>query len=656
MSTPRLRLQIAQDEAERPADTHVLFRQQVGWVVLLGAFLALLCIPPFRRTFLTQARAAWTYRMPAWAEHNEAHRRRLAIVLARNPNEVSLHLGTRTAGGVDTHSPSVDELYGNASTAEGGSRQGLRFPYATEENSRRDTVIRHYEGLLDRFPDDPAALASCLRAYALRLLKIHRPDRNVAADPRQPLRFLDPGLLRRVEGCVERGRKVDPQNGYFPTMLAVAQVAAGKDDAALASLAAASRCTIWHDYAYREGYGARDLLIRAYGDHGLAMHATGPFAILLPHFALIRSAARVARDIAAAERRAGNTAAEHAIRTDLIRLGSVMRSSGDTLIGRLVGNAIREIGFRRWQPKTRERPRSEDRQATLLEEFTAYAREVSQEAPHLAAQVEADLVAYRDRPVSEETRHLTDPYQHLLFLAGLREVLGLTLLHHAGIALTTWGLAALLAMVAAWISDRRRSSRTDGQRWSEYSILTRVLLLGVGALPFLFSLLVGMLDLAGTLVMSIGALLLIRKLAQGADLPWSRKQVGVLAVLGLLAAAAGILAAGQPITETWGYVCPLTKYVTTDEGMRRFDEDVWAGMALPLPLALVVLVLVTGFVRGASTTSMYQGMRATAKVVSAVLVTGYLAILLWTVPADRAATQAFDHFMDREIHGKVNLP
>ncbi len=656
MSTPRLRLQIAQDEAERPADTHVLFRQQMGWVMLLGAFLALLCIPPFRRTFLTQARAAWTYHMPAWAERNEAHRQRLASILDRSPNAFPLQLGGLIAGAEDTQAPAWTASYSSTRAVPGTRNPDRQFHYATEEGSRHDPWVLYYENIAERFPEEPAALASYLRILTQRVIKIHRPERREASDPKQPLHFLDPGLLKRVENHVERGRRIDPENGYFPTMLAVAQIAAGKDEAALDSLAAAALCPKWHDYAYQEGYGARDLLIRAYGDHGLAMHATGPFSIVLPHFSFIRATVRVARDIADAEARAGNTAAEHAIRTDLIRLGSVMRSSGDTLIGRLVGNAIREIGFRPWQTEDRARPHSEDRQAALLEEFTAYAREVSRKAPHLAAQVEADLVAYRDHPVSKETRHLTDPYRRLLFLAQVREVTGLTLLHQAGVALATWAFAALLALTAAWISGRRLVARTGSQRWSEYSVFTRLLLLGVGILPFLFSLLVGMPDFTASLVLGIGALLIIRKLAVGSDLPWSGRQVGFLTVLGLVGATAGLLASGQPINETWGQVCPLATYVTTDDGIRAFDEDAWAGMALPLPLALAVLVLLIGFVRGASTASLFHGLRASAKAASAILVTAYLATLLWTVPADRAATQAFDQFLDREIHGTVNLP
>lgn len=640
MSTriPRLRFQIAQDDTERPADTQVLCRQQMGWVILLGAFLALLCIPAFRFTLLNQTRAAWTYRSPAWAQPSEPHRQRLARVLATVPEQPLLHLGTLNAGGLNTQGITNEALYGRE--------------HPTDAASRNDPLIRFYEGLVDRYPNEPAVVAACLRVYAQRVIKIARLDREPVPEPASAVNphRLDPALLARVERYVARGREIDPENGFFPTMLGVAQIAAGEDEKALASFAAASRCPVWHDYAYLEGYGGRDLLIRAYGDHGLAMHVSPLFSLVLPHFSIIRQSAKVARGIADRKARAGDAAAEHAIRTDLIRLGTRMRTNSDTLIGRLVGNAIREIGFSAWQRDRQSKRGTEARRKELLDRFTAYARTVNQEAPHLSTEVEQLLVSYRDHPATDEISFYTEPSTRLLAAAQFREVVGLTLLQQSGVALLLWAAAALLAGLSGFLS-RKFPAPAGARRWSEIPPLRRTLLLGVGFVPLLFGQLLGLFDLLGAVVLGLVALLCTHRFARGEALRWSPRQVTALTALALTLTTIGLLSIGPSIGENWGRVSLLTTFVA-DAVMPA--DGTWSAMFLPLPLSVGFLLLVTGLVRGASTTSLLHGIRVTTRALSALLTTAYLGVLLWTVPADRAATATFDKLIAEEIHGTMN--
>src|SRR4051812_27067958 len=62
----RLHVALADSEADSPPNVRVLFRQPVGWVLLLGVTLALLCLPRFRSTFMDQAEQAWLRRLPGW--------------------------------------------------------------------------------------------------------------------------------------------------------------------------------------------------------------------------------------------------------------------------------------------------------------------------------------------------------------------------------------------------------------------------------------------------------------------------------------------------------------------------------------------------------------------------------------------------------------
>src|SRR5205085_5600643 len=108
------------------------------------------------------------------------------------------------------------------------------------------------------------------------------------------------------------------------------------------------------DYAWAEGGGAERLLVLAYGDRGLFMRATPLAAIVLPHFSSIRQAYYILED------RAGDTPAGWQLRSDLVRVGAMLRDGGETLIARLVGAAIQEIAFGSNVVKHRKGPRSEE--------------------------------------------------------------------------------------------------------------------------------------------------------------------------------------------------------------------------------------------------------------------------------------------------------
>lgn len=185
--------------------------------------------------------------------------------------------------------------------------------------------FRSLTPLMDRYPRRAVVRAAVVR-YGSSLCFVHSP---ATAD--------DWTLFDRA---VSEGRRLEPDNAFFPTMNAIGLHQRGRESEATESLLRAGRLNIWDDHT-REEVEANWRLSEA-GDpipdgfnRTLLADST-----LFPHYAGMRGFARTGLERALALEASGQALQGLAIRHALMRTGSLMRSQATALIGNLVGAAI----------------------------------------------------------------------------------------------------------------------------------------------------------------------------------------------------------------------------------------------------------------------------------------------------------------------------
>src|SRR5207302_751856 len=92
------------------------------------------------------------------------------------------------------------------------------------------------------------------------------------------------------------------------------------------------------------------LLRQLYGDRGALQRALNAMSLLLPHFAPLRQAARMAVWHAEQRQRAGDAGEAHAIRGSVMRLGIRMAEQSPLLIGKSVGVDMFHFGMASVEP------------------------------------------------------------------------------------------------------------------------------------------------------------------------------------------------------------------------------------------------------------------------------------------------------------------
>ncbi|MGC8785178.1 MAG: hypothetical protein ACP5RN_12445 [Armatimonadota bacterium] len=142
----------------------------------------------------------------------------------------------------------------------------------------------------------------------------------------------------------EQGERLDPDNAYFPAMRAVLHFVAKQDDKAIDALLRASRKPRWEDYVNDEPESKIHLYTLAFGRQPAYHRVWVYFETLLPHFAAVHAAVRVAVYLAYQTDLAGNTERAAEIRLALIRLGRLMRTQGRHTITAQVGIAMSQTG------------------------------------------------------------------------------------------------------------------------------------------------------------------------------------------------------------------------------------------------------------------------------------------------------------------------
>jgi hypothetical protein len=180
------------------------------------------------------------------------------------------------------------------------------------------------------FPYAPGAYAHFTRYMMAERVRIERVElRGSQATPEhQRLARSIPARLRDVElmeWALRSGEKRDPDNGYWPAMLAVTYFAALRDEEALQALSRSARTSRWDSYLYEEVLGQWRLYSAAYGDNGAAQKIAPLSLIAFPHLRELRHTAEMARWYADRAAAAGRPNEAIRIRRNLVWLGALIR-------------------------------------------------------------------------------------------------------------------------------------------------------------------------------------------------------------------------------------------------------------------------------------------------------------------------------------------
>ncbi len=246
------------------------------------------------------------------------------------------------------------------------------------------------EALLPRFGDRPALHAALLRFATQGAIRVGRDDeQNHLTGKATPARRNEsnrvgtrqntPEALAAFDAHAAAGERLDPDNAYFPFMRSVGLFAAHKDDEARAALLRAGDKPGWNEYVTEEAEGLWRLSTAANGEEpGAASRLAVSAAILFPHYAQLRSVARLVAAQAMTTEQAGQVEQGFALRRALAHTGAKMRVDGTSIITNLVGEAIRGIAGARpgAAPPLPDSVKGNERAQRLLNVYCTYLEQI----------------------------------------------------------------------------------------------------------------------------------------------------------------------------------------------------------------------------------------------------------------------------------------
>ena len=204
------------------------------------------------------------------------------------------------------------------------------------------------------FPNEPASHAALARVACKfgGSVGIGHPEEQekLSAKPQTSFARIPPSKpedIALMAASCEAGERLDPENGYFPAMAAVAYLAADRDADARAALHRAAGKTVWHEYIDIELRGY-ERLAEKNGSAGNTITRTARMAsIPFPHYAQLRALSRLMIARAMEAELAGDAKSGLETRKDVWKLGALMRTEGTSLICNLVGMAMTRIASAR---------------------------------------------------------------------------------------------------------------------------------------------------------------------------------------------------------------------------------------------------------------------------------------------------------------------
>ena len=242
----------------------------------------------------------------------------------------------------------------------GGSRHAPTPDGSLEERLASATRLKSPEKwaalqkLVLDFPDQPASHAALAR-FACKnggSVGVGHPEEQARLSEKPQASFAKAipskpeDIALMVRSC-EAGEKLDPQNGYFPAMAAVAYLSADRDAAARAALHRAAQKTVWREYIDAELRGQERLATKNGDAGGTIARSVRMASILFPHYAQLRAMSRLSVARAVESERATPSIPAREVRRDVWKLGALMRIQGTSLITNLVGMAMTRIASAR---------------------------------------------------------------------------------------------------------------------------------------------------------------------------------------------------------------------------------------------------------------------------------------------------------------------
>ena len=325
-----------------------------GWLVgiALGVLIGLWLLPPVRYTLGSQLRFAlaqdglpWVLSLDTQRSLREAPR--LDATAATLPDDYLLQVGRATAfvelGGV--RSAPARDIDHPDSVADTSDHTLLRLTRVAHDFPIAAGAYAHLARymMVDRVRIQRVELTAGGEKEKRRKGEretqstIHNPQSTMDSSFSVPARYTDVKLMRLA---LSNGERQDPDNVFWPAMLAATYFAAGRDAQALDALARCDRKTRWDSYIYEEILGQWRLYSLAYGDHG-ATQKIGPLSVIaFPHLRELRRTAEMARWHADREAARGNIREAIQIRHHVLRLGVLLRDTATWAYEALYGTDL----------------------------------------------------------------------------------------------------------------------------------------------------------------------------------------------------------------------------------------------------------------------------------------------------------------------------
>ncbi|MFM7322533.1 MAG: hypothetical protein ACKO5K_13555 [Armatimonadota bacterium] len=204
---------------------------------------------------------------------------------------------------------------------------------------------------------DSAPLQAALCRHAWVPIGPLRLGREWEIDPKARNRSRRPPVetadVDRLLVAADLGSRREPDNAFFPTMAAVACLAAHRDAEARAWLLRAATGTFWNEHLDYEVDGTVAEVRARGGDRTLGpLRAARQAAILYGYYSEFRQAARLWVSQADRSEATGDVATAMALRRTLHRIGATLRIHGPTLIANLVGSAVEGIARHASRPSS----------------------------------------------------------------------------------------------------------------------------------------------------------------------------------------------------------------------------------------------------------------------------------------------------------------
>lgn len=279
-------------------------------------------------------------------------------ILKSDPQMIALlkDLGVKEAPGLDLSSNAVPpKTNSQIDDYAGRLKNAAKYPETLNPNDKaallhaQVTRIVNIEGLAARYPERRAEIIGhALRYASTGLLRISRSNeaetylRKPFNSKANDAKTSDPDhdAMEMLEGLARQGEVYDPDNAYFSIMDAVVLFAEKKDKEGLAALHRAASKPIFQDYSFAEADVDLEHREKLNGRQPVFVRTSIYAATLLPHYAQIRSMARLVTYLAAREEEQGNIKAGLAIRRDMMRCSALLRAKSTSTIGSLVGIAM----------------------------------------------------------------------------------------------------------------------------------------------------------------------------------------------------------------------------------------------------------------------------------------------------------------------------